>query len=671
MEDKRYRDYLKIDNDFWQLPYIGRAVNSKYEELFDHNGYYPSDDYNKYPEYSDEDIILRIDLILSDDSRVETISCLKYVDHGIFYKGSDDKPINARDIKVFKEVLDTCTESVAAEILDTLKQLPLKDGWRIRRASEKSITLENAESTISLPVDYAKQIIDIACNAPDIKNNDDFWEINKKNLRTKYKDAIFALLYNFDHEHFPNVSFAESVAERIARENKEEEDCARLVSAIELGKTDEAAIIINELPEIPRVALEAAAEKKDTELLEKCAYKTSNAYDLQFIGEYAIEQGAGDLLKIVAELDKGKTKRLIYTAYNNHRVDFVLLLLNYGYTLHIRHDNKTKYAPEELLPLVGCYDVYFASNIIDQLYEAYGSEPVEKIIDNYHHSNAYFIKTDPDGYYDDETSALVAWLIDKRDVALIDLAVSKGIKAKMGAYSNEERLAIKVFNEDEELWKHAEGLFSGNISYSKCISDKNIKLLEYLVEHVPVTESILRKAIEDRANEEMLALLIRHLDLSIQEKRPAGKLPIWYYGLRINNLGTFECLFKKYAAQEKEENEFQEIYDHFVWHYHDPEKAEVLVETCHLPEILIKESELANLIPLSKVLSMVENEYFKDKNKKERIKPNKVTFSYYDDHTWDVKGKSSRSQYDTPHVEDLHYLVSAAGDDYIVQPIDK
>ena len=154
----------------------------------------------------------------------------------------------------------------------------------------------------------------------------------------------------------------------------------------------------------------------------------------------------------------------------------------------------------------------------------------------YHHSNAYFIKTDPDGYYDDETSALVAWLIDKRDVALIDLAVSKGIKAKMGAYSNEERLAIKVFNEDEELWKHAEGLFSGNISYSKCISDKNIKLLEYLVEHVPVTESILRKAIEDRANEEMLALLIRHLDLSIQEKRPAGKLPIWYYGLRINNL---------------------------------------------------------------------------------------------------------------------------------------
>ena len=38
MEDQRYRDYLKINSDFWHLPYIGRVVNSKYEELFDHNG---------------------------------------------------------------------------------------------------------------------------------------------------------------------------------------------------------------------------------------------------------------------------------------------------------------------------------------------------------------------------------------------------------------------------------------------------------------------------------------------------------------------------------------------------------------------------------------------------------------------------------------------------------
>lgn len=668
MDNQRYREYLKPDAEFWQLPYIGRAVNSKYEELFDHNGYYPSDDYNRYPEYSDEDIIIKIDLTLND-GKVEWISCSKFVDHGIFYKGSDERPINAHDIKVFKEVLDTCTDSVAAEILDRLKQLPLRDGWRIKRASEKSIALESEEETITMPVDYAKQVIDIARNTPDIKNNDDFWEINKKNLRAKYKDAIFAFLYSFDHEHFPNISFAESVAERIAREDKEAEARDRLVSVIEQDQTDEAIKIINKLPEIPRVALEAASKKKDMELLEQCAYKTNNAYDLQFIGEFAIEQGAEDLLKIVAKRDKGKTNRLIYTAYNKHRIDFVQLLLKCNYTLHIRHDNKTKYEPEELLPLVGCYEVYFAANVIDQLYAAYGAEPVEKIIDNYHYSNTFFTKTNQDGYHDDETSALVTWLIDKRDINLIDLAVSKGVKAKVSCYGKEESLAIKVFNEDEELWKHAEGLFAGNISFSRCINDKNLKLLEYLVERVPVPESVLRKAIEDHASDEMLSVLVQHLDLSIQEKRPAGKLPIWYYGLRINNLESFECLFKKYAAQEVEEAVFQELYDHFIWYYHDPEKAKVLVKTCHLPEMLIKESELANIIPLSKVLPLVEEEYYKNKDKKESIKPHKVKFSYCDMHTWEVKGKPSRNQFDTPCVDDLHYIVIKSDDDYHLIPL--
>ena len=670
MEDKRYRDYLKIENDFWQLPYIGRAVNNKYEELFDHNGYYPSDDYNKYPEYSEEDIIIKIELFFQGDV-VESISCSKFVDHGIYYKGSDDRPLNSHDIKVFKEVLDACTDSEAATVLDRLIQIPLQEGWRIKRSSEKSITLENEKGTVSLPTDYARQVIDIARNAPDIRDNNDFWEINKKNLRTKYKDAIFALLCNFDSEHFPSISFAETVAERIAREDWEEETRNKLVLEIEQGHVEKAVDLLNELPRIPRIALETAARNNNAELLELCAHKTNDAYDLQFIGEYAIENGVADLLRTVAELDKGNSKRLIYAAYNDHRIDFVKLLQQYGYTLHIRHDNKTKYEPEELMPLVGCHEVYFAANVIDQLYDEYGSEPIEKIIENYHHSDANFIKTDPDGYYDDETSALVAWLIEKRDLALIDLAVNKGVKAKMAAYNNDERLAIKVFNEDEELWKHAEGLFAGNISFSKCINDNNLRLLEYLVEHVPVPESVLRKAIEDRASDEILYVLVHHLDLSIQEKRPPGKLPIWYYGLRIKNMESFECLFEKYAEQEKEDAEYQEVYDHFIWHYHDPEKAKVLVKTCHFPESLIKESELASLIPLSKVLILVENEYYKGKNQKESIKPHKVTFNYYDDHTWEVKGKPSKNQWDRPNIEDLHYKVSVTGEDYTVQYISK
>ena len=111
---------------------------------------------------------------------------------------------------------------------------------------------------------------------------------------------------------------------------------------------------------------------------------------------------------------------------------------------------------------------------------------------------------------------------------------------------------------------------------------------------------------------------------------------------------------------------------HLIFHYYnDPEKAKVLVKTCHFPELLVKESELARLIPLSEVLWLVEEEYYKDRDKKESIKPHKVTFSYYDDHTWAVKGKPSRSQYDTPHIEELQYLVSVTGDDYTVQPISK
>ncbi len=71
---------------------------------------------------------------------------------------------------------------------------------------------------------------------------------------------------------------------------------------------------------------------------------------------------------------------------------------------------------------------------------------------------------------------------------------------------------------------------------------------------------------------------------------------------------------------------------------------------------------------LSRNISEIEKAEDKDSSKK--IKPHKVTFSYYDDHTWEVKGKPSRSQYDTPHVEDLHYFVSTAGDDYTVLPIN-
>lgn len=60
MKDNRYTEYLTIKCDFWQLPYIGRTVTENYYEMFDHNGYYPSDDQDNHPEYCDNGIVMNI-----------------------------------------------------------------------------------------------------------------------------------------------------------------------------------------------------------------------------------------------------------------------------------------------------------------------------------------------------------------------------------------------------------------------------------------------------------------------------------------------------------------------------------------------------------------------------------------------------------------------------------
>ena len=60
-------------DEFWQLPYLGRTVTNKYNEMFNHNGCYPSEDYKKYPEYLDRAIILNLKLHL-EDGLVEGIS---------------------------------------------------------------------------------------------------------------------------------------------------------------------------------------------------------------------------------------------------------------------------------------------------------------------------------------------------------------------------------------------------------------------------------------------------------------------------------------------------------------------------------------------------------------------------------------------------------------------
>lgn len=655
MRNSRYENYLLSDIEYWQLPYIGRTVNDKYALLFDHNGYYPSDDYDNHPEYYEKSIIINLKPQLSDNV-IQDISYYKKVDHGLYSRHSDERPLNSHDIKVFKEVLDECTVSSSQHVLEQLLDMPLKEGWTIKQVSEKTIQLSHDGNTVSLPIDYAKQIIDIAPKAPDIISNDDFWEINSSWLRGKYKEAIFALLCNYNKDNFPEISFAETARERIDREDQEEAAKKALIHAIQYSQTKKVSELAEEIPEIPREAIDVAIKKGKTDYLMAFVSKT-DPFWIEHIGNYAISKGETELLERVVEKGGTNNDRLIYTAYKEHRIDYVILLLKNGYTLHIRPNNGTKYDAEDILPLTDYSEVYFSADLLEQLYEAYGADPIRIIIENYHYSDFDWKRTGPDGYFKNETIDFVTWLIKTQNTDLIDCAVGKDIHIWISSYNEAEDLAISTFHEDGALWDHAKHLFDGNISISRCMKIKDLPLLEYCVESVSVSGDDLEWAIRSHVSNEMLELLIRHLELNGEEFGP-DKLPLWHYGLKIDDLRLFELFFKTYDSKLQDDQTREDLYDHFVWNNYGVEKAKILVNLCGLTDQLIKDAELASVLKQSQVLRQIENELPRENYYVERIFPHKVIFRYYDDHTWEVIGKSSSSKWDTPNVEGLHYLAS-------------
>ena len=143
MKDERYNKYLKIKEEFWQVPYLGRKVNDEYYSVFDQNGYYPSEE-EAYPEYAEKGLILNLKPYVVDGV-IKDISYYKVADHGPYSRHRDDKPLTARDRKAFTLVLDQCTDSIAAEVLDRLIAMPLKEGWEVSRVSEKSVSLKNGD----------------------------------------------------------------------------------------------------------------------------------------------------------------------------------------------------------------------------------------------------------------------------------------------------------------------------------------------------------------------------------------------------------------------------------------------------------------------------------------------------------------------------------------------
>ena len=429
--------------------------------------------------------------------------------------------------------------------------------------------------------------------------------------------------------------------------------------------------MVEVLQAVPRTAIDAAIQNKDNELLFLFLPKVSNKNDLECIGNYAIENDDIDMLLHAVDRAEEKIIRLIYTAYNNHRINCVTKLLDRGYTLHIRPDNNTEYDSEQMLTLTDYSEVYFPSKICEQLYQAYGTECIRKILENYHGSNRNFIQNEPDGYYADERFALVSWLIEKKNYDLIDFAAEKGVRISITAFGQEETLALDDFDESDELWNHSRRLFDGNISLYRCVSEKNINLLRYLVEREKIGKETVKHAIENRVSDEMMRLIMQHYDTECEEKLRPGTPEIWFYVLKLQDKVSIQLFFERFSEELTDETERKNLYAHFLWTEGNPEIAEILVNICHFPEVMIREAELASLIPQRVALSLVEEDYFKNKEQKKTIHSPKVSFCYFNDNTWEIKGNPSKNQWDQPCIDDLHYLVSKEKDEYIVSPYNK
>ena len=308
---------------------------------------------------------------------------------------------------------------------------------------------------------------------------------------------------------------------------------------------------------------------------------------------------------------------------------------------------KTKYDVEELLPLTDYSEVYFSADLLEGFYNAYGSEIIEKIIDRYNN-----------GYLRDETDAFVLWLINKHDVELIDRAAKKGVKTWVDDAGKLEKLAIQTFNEDRDYWNHVKELFIGNISLYRCITEKNLALLEYYIEREKADIHDIEHALSEKVDADILRLLVMNLDITVDENLKKVTDPYWFIGLRIDDLETFKLFFTKYSSKLQDDKMRTALYNYFVWNSYSVAKAEALVEACGFPDQLIKDVELASVLNQRLVLKLISDEWPRKEYWFRGVQPEKVIFKYYDDHTWEVIGKPASNEWDTQSVEGLHYLAS-------------
>ena len=672
MKDERYNRYLKVKEEFWQVPYLGRKVNDKYYSVFDQNGYYPSDE-EAYPEYAEKGLILNLKPYVVDGV-IKDISYYKVADHGLYSRHRDDKPLTACDKKAFTLVLDQCTDSIAADVLDKLIAMPLKEGWEVSRVSEKSVSLKNGDEKVSLPTDYAKTVIDIARNYPDIANNEDFWTVNAKELKEKYRHAVFALLVNFDSAHFPDVQFGETASGRIAREDAAERAEKGLLDALDHNDLAQASRYAEQLINVPSKAIEAAINKDATDVLQFFIKKASEK-ELKEIGSEVIHRHKTDLFKQLVEERAGDLPNdLVYEAYNNGCIDYVTLLLENGFTLNIRANNPTEYEAVDLLSLVEYREVIWPVKWLEKLYREEGGEPIKRILDNYHSDWDRDKQTFVNGYGQPDKNSIIEWLIDTGDYELMEYAAQQGIYIATDSGSDfwqEGDLLIKAFNAGEDFWKHAKALFKDDKIqcaklYSRCVShEKDLDLLRRLIKYTGIgtgDDDLLTNCAADDA---FVRVLVENYDPSRTGKLSTNE-PIWKRAFSIRDLTSFRIFFSKFNDRINEDLK-TEIQEYFIWRRPDPAKATILVEECGFPESLVQEAKLAVTLGLGKALLLAQTEFNKSTGQNVVIPEHRVLIKYYDGHSWEVKGLPSTSKYDKLDLTEFHYIVSVDGSDNSVR----
>ena len=624
-QKERYEAYLRED-DLWLAPYIGRKINEHYEEHFDHNGNYPSDDEDKYPEYWEKNLILNLHPHVKDGI-VESISYYKKVDNGIYTRHSTYKALTSRDKKIFKELLDECTVSEAGEILDELLGKPLPDGWMVAKVTDKTITLQKELEKISIPRDYVKHVIDVGRSLPDILNNRDFWRVNEKKLRCKYMEGLMVLLSNIE-ETYPAYIIGETAKDRIAREDAIIEAKASLINAIRNDDKQKVVKCLDLLNVVHSDAINEALKKWDPDLLLKLAGKAAYFSDVCKIGEAAIEKDDSKTLRALVK-EKGCQPQWVDACFENKRIEDLKYLLAHSGELKVREE--CGYDLNELLPLVKYEKVAWTLSYLKEMNALSDKTYIQTALRNIY--SGQWGK----GYSNSEVKEIITWILSCNDVELLDAVASSGITVD---YQND--LFIEIFMNKNDLWDTAKPLFR-NYTWKNFFSKFNrrtdyeflLKLMKYYDVHTSIEDVI--DTIQFKGDDKRIAkLIIDRYDESIKPKRPVK--PLWEAVTMWADVELFEYFFKRNEQLLKRKDVCDGIVHTLLWYYPDVDKARVLVERYAFSEDLVKKTSLAKKIRLTEVNSETSIAVGKYVGTYTHLDEDDVEFRYVDDKTWEMQG---------------------------------